>query len=524
MLALLRFSVGHPWLVVVASLLASAVFVCGVPAVEPRLDARSLIPAGDPAMAAGDVAARRFELRDMVVVAVGGRGGGTIYDPAALAVVAALGRDLARVAGIVPGSVVSLATVPRLHIDDDQLDLRPWLDRGVAPDAAMARRIQTETAALGLDDGVLAARDGRTAAIYADVRPEADRLRVSRQVQALAAKWSAAGWPIYYSGTAMAQAVLGEAAAHDLVRLVPVVVAVLAAVLSLAFRHWAPVVVSLLEVGLSQIWTVGIMGFQHQAVFVTTLVLPVILIVIGMTDDIYALNNYFSQARAEPGRPVGELIVESFGEVRFPILFTTITTFMGLVSIALTRLEPQRVFGLYGGLSLLFSSLGTFTLVPALLVLFDARPAPRRRLPARAFETAIARFLPALAKAGPRRVLASLLLALAAAGGLAAARLRVQDNWMANLPPSSPMVRGDRAINRRLAGTNPQRFEPDLVARARLLVGDILERAGAGDEIPAGTVRPSLCRSGSGGASHQQRRASEACAQGGTRVDRAAEK
>jgi len=452
MLGLLHFSVRYPRLVLAISLLLTAVCLCGVPLVRPRLDARSLIPAGDPAMVPGDAATRLFDVHDMVVVAVAAPGG-TIYSPPALALLAALGSDLARVEGIVPASVVSLATVPRLYLDHDLLDLRPWLERG-APDPLLAQRLRAETSALGLDDGVLAARDGRAAAIYAAVEPEADRPRLARRVRAVVARHATAGFPVYASGTAMAQAVLGEAAAADLVRLVPLVIVVLAAVLMFAFRHPAPAFVALLEVGLSQIWTIGIMGFRHEAVFVSTLVLPVILIVLGMTDDIYALHGYFTAARQLPRRSTAELIVETFGEVRMPILFTTITTITGLASIALTRLEPQRVFGVYGALSVLFSSLGTFTLVPALLVLLDPRPGAGRVPFARASQRLLERLAAALSAIDARWVLAALAVVAAAAAGLAASRLRIQDNWIGNLPPESDTVRGDRAINRLLAGTN----------------------------------------------------------------------
>jgi predicted RND superfamily exporter protein len=453
MLRLLRFSVAHPRLILALSLAFTLVCCFGVPRIRPRLDARSLIPAGDPSMAAGDAAAKLFRQRDVVVLAIAAPGAG-VYTPEALRLLTVLGNDLARVDGIVPGSIVSLATVPRLSIDNDVLDLRPLLERGAPPDAAMALRIRRETAALGLDDGVLVARDGKAAAIYAEVEPAADRSRLSERVRAVVARHQGSGFPIYLSGTAMAQAVLGDAAARDLVRLVPLVIAVVAGVMIFAFRHPAPAFVSLVEVGFSQIWTIGMMGFKEQPVFVTTLVLPVILIVIGVTDDIYALNSYFSLARRHPDRPVRELVIETFSEVSRPILLTSIATITGLLSLALTNLEPQRVFGIYGALSVLFSSLLTFTVVPALLVLLDLKLAPLKVPFARFAERTIATLVGGLTRIGPRVALLLIAGALAVAGFLVATRLKIEDNWIGNLPPHSLTATGDRAINRLLAGTN----------------------------------------------------------------------
>ena len=48
--------------------------------------------------------------------------------------------------------------------------------------------------------------------------------------------------------------------------------------LFLSFRHPIPALLSLAEIGVSLIWMSGLMGLTGQPVFVTTLVLPVVLI------------------------------------------------------------------------------------------------------------------------------------------------------------------------------------------------------------------------------------------------------
>jgi uncharacterized protein len=453
MLKLLRLSVAYPRTVVAiagALTLLAALHVTGV---RLRLDGRSLIPERHAAIAASDQAADLFAARDVIVVGLTAPATG-IYAPAALRLLAELSAEIAGVEGIVPGSVNSLATVPRLFIEDDTLDLQPLLDRGTPLDAALGARIRRETSALGLDDGVLAAADGRAAAIYAEVERDADRGAVRRRLLELAARHAGGPVAVHLSGTAMAQAVLGEAAARDLARLVPLVLAVIAAILVLAFRHWAPALVSLAEIGVSLLWTIGLMGAHGQPVFVTTLALPVILLAIGVTDDVYALNRYFAAARETPHRPPAELAIETFSGVYRAVLTTAATTIVGLFSLLASDIEPQRVFGLFGGLSVLFSTLLTFTLVPALLVLLRPRVRPAAMTAPRFAETWMQRLPAGLRKVGPRRLLALAAAVTVAALALTVWRLRIEDNWIDNLPPASETARGDRAINRVLAGTN----------------------------------------------------------------------
>jgi hypothetical protein len=78
--------------------------------------------------------------------------------------------------------------------------------------------------------------------------------------------------------------------------LIPAVIVVLGVMLFLSFRHPVPALLSLMEIGVSLIWMSGLMGLTGQPVFVTTLVLPVVLICVGVSDDVYALGHYFNEA------------------------------------------------------------------------------------------------------------------------------------------------------------------------------------------------------------------------------------
>jgi predicted RND superfamily exporter protein len=449
MRALLRFSVHHPRLVlgmVAAISLALGLFI---PQVQLRLDARSLVPAGHADLAASDRAASLFGLRDVVLMGVVSKDS-DIYNAETLSRIERLSQALSRVDGVIPSSVRSIATTPRLFIKDDRMDLRPFL---AGREAVFApEQIRRDVEALGLNDGVLVAVDGKTAVIFGEIRPGADRYLLLRQVKELADAEALNGDAIYLSGTALAQAVLGRASAQDLMRLVPLVIVVLVVVLLIAFRHPAPAFISLVEIGVSLVWTVGLLGLSGQSVFVTTLVLPVILISVGISDDVYVMKRYFNEARGASAQAVGERVCKVFGTMIWPIGLTTVSTIVGLLSLAATNLEPLRVFGLFGALAILFSALFTFSLVPALLVLLNPSVPRKENAVAERSEGEWSSLFHPLLAAGSRPILAvAMVVALCAI--LLTTRLRVDDSWIKNLPPTSEVAQGDKALNHLLAGT-----------------------------------------------------------------------
>ncbi len=374
-----------------------------------------------------------------------------VYTPETLQRIARFSDKLARVEGVVPGSVVSLSTVPRIALVDGKVDTGPLYRPDAQLNAESIQQLRREVVKRGYNTGLLVSADGKGAAIIAKVEPNADRYRLLEKTRALIASESAGKDTIYLSGSALAQAVLGQATARDLARLIPAVIIVLGAMLFLSFRHAAPALLSLTEIGVSLIWMAGLMGLTGEPVFVTTLVLPVVLICVGVSDDVYALGHYFTVAEHAKDSMIEETIVAAFSGATRPIATTAVSTVIGLLSMAAVSLNPLRVFGLFGSAAIVFSTLFTFSLLPALLALL--KPHVRwKGDPTLGGRPATSALRLLTGHASPRRVAVCALL-VAACAGLVTMRLRVDDSWIRNLPSNSDIVRGDRFFNEKMAGT-----------------------------------------------------------------------
>src|ERR1044072_5084355 len=183
---LLRFSIKHPRLVVT---LAGAITVCAlifIPRIQLRLDGRSLIPSGLPQFAEGDQAASRFELRDLVLIGVGNEKSG-IYTTETLQRIARLSDGLSRVEGVVPNSVVSLSTVPRLELVDGKVDTSPLYQPEDQLNTETIQQLRRDVGRRAYDIGLLVSRDEKGAAIIAKVEPGAERDRLLEEPRSLLA-------------------------------------------------------------------------------------------------------------------------------------------------------------------------------------------------------------------------------------------------------------------------------------------------------------------------------------------------
>lgn len=458
MIRLIKFSAQHPVVILTTVILLTIALCTFIPRVRLQLDARSLIPSGDPTLTASDNAANLFGLRDVVMIGVVSEDA-NIYSPETLNRIARLSKSLSAVKGVIAGSVMSLSTVSGQAEEDGKVVSYDLMAKNAELDSPAIRRLQEDVDRLGIANGLLVGKDGKAAAIFAEVDAEASRYDMLQEIRALLAAERDGKDSLYLTGTALAQAVLGQSAASDLARLIPAVILIVGCMLLLAFRHPAPALFSLAEIGVSLLWTIGLMGLTRQSVFVTTLVLPVILVSVGISDDVYALTHYFNHRRHTVDRSIQASVIEAFIQLIRPVGLTAISTTVGLLSLTVTGLEPLRVFGLYGAMAILFSTLFTFTLIPALLVILHPKLILNKD-PHTSLDGPVLKLYRGLIAAGPGHILL-IILVITGSAALLATKLQVDDTWIANLPADSDISRGDKVLNELFAGTTAIEFLAD---------------------------------------------------------------
>lgn len=476
---LLRYAVHHPRTVLITAALVTAVALLFIPRIQLRLDGRSLIPASEESLIGSDSAATTFELKDIVLLALVSESGEGMLTKEGLERIGAVSHELQQTQGIVPGTVTSISTMPLLRRMGGIIDPQPVLgNTPVSP--ARVEEVRKDVAALGLDNGIIISKDGRAAAVYAFAEARANREQLLERVREIAAR-NGKGFTINIGGNALAQAELGRSVGLDLFLLVPFMIVALVILMTIVFRKMSLALVSLAEIGLSLAWTIGLIGMLGEPVFITTLALPVVLIAIGVTDDIYGLNRYIGLRRKAAGWSNEQVVITAFASVSKPVLLTALTTMSGLASLSFASLEPLRVFGIFGAVAIGLSTLFTFTIVPALLalrppVLRDSSAKSNRRLAKAAIW-----LLDGVERLGPRRVVLGVVV-LAAGALYLATGLRIDDSWVQNLAPGSDVARGDKVINQFMGGSTTVEFALDADGGAGFRNPEQLRRLAALEE------------------------------------------
>ena len=154
-----------------------------------------------------------------------------------------------------------------------------------------------------------------------------------------------------------------QAMKEDLVKLVPFVVVIIGIVLYATLRSALGIVIPLVTVGTSVIWTVGLMIWRGIPVSIISMVMPVILVTIGIASSIHILNKY--QEGLAAGLSKRKALEETFAAITSPVAMAALTTAAGFASLITAFVHPIREFGVLTAIGVMLAMALSLSLVPA---------------------------------------------------------------------------------------------------------------------------------------------------------------
>jgi predicted RND superfamily exporter protein len=484
-----RFAIRFPRCSLLFTLLILIAAVPGLNRLKLRTDAQTLVPAGDAGVAFDHAIRQKFGIEDQMVVIIRAPRVEGVFNPVTIQLTRDLTAAFAKLPGLNPSNLLSLATEPSFRLRPGTLINQKLLEPPLtsAPELAQLRE---DLHRIKLYTGTLVSFDGRATAILLGVPANADRPALYHQVLKTVSAYPKGENEIFVTGAPVAESLLGAHILEDLgvpkkwlgaatsegvaettgklrtcpdelrlfitrrVGLVPLAALVMFLVLLLAFRNLPAAVVPLPGVAATLLFVLGAMGWCGVPVYLTIAVMPVLLTAIGVTNDIYLFNRYFTLLRERAGSPHEALVAETFEKLVCPVAVTSLTSAVGFFSFAFSPIAPVRAFGIVTGVGVLFGLFYSLTTVPALLVLLNPAWFLSGQRRAQRTRAALGEYFVQFARGVTkwRRAIAWSALLITALTPLGIRRLAVQDSWMDSFDPASEFRRNARIVNENFHG------------------------------------------------------------------------
>ena len=194
---------------------------------------------------------------------------------------------------------------------------------------------------------------------------DAHRREVTAALQSTIVDLSETSGQLVLSGLPVLRTTIPLALEADMTKLLGIGIIISFILLWLYFRRFSIAVLCFAGVAPAIVLTLGLMGYAGQSISVLTSVVPIVILVVALSDAIHLVVGTREAWRS--GRTITDAVVHTFTSLSRSCFFTSLTTALGFAGLIATRNHLIGEFGILSALAVIVAYLVTLTLLPALL-------------------------------------------------------------------------------------------------------------------------------------------------------------
>ncbi|WOJ98069.1 MMPL family transporter [Congregibacter brevis] len=255
---------------------------------------------------------------------------------------------------------------------------------------------------------------------------------------------------IFVGGVPMIAADMVSFVRSDLVLFGSAILAVMVLVLALIFRRLKWVVIPLLSCSLGVAYTLGILGYLDWRMTVISSNVVAVLLIVGLAIAIHLVVRYRELHQEQPDAPTFDRVRDTMRLMAVPCVYTGVTTMVAFVSLVVSGIQPVIDFGWMMTLGICVALLVSFSLVPALMLLWRKDP---KSVAAEEGAPFTMRFAQIADRQGSLVLWGSLALSVFVVVGVL--RLKVENRFIDYFKETTEIYQGMELLDARLGGTIP---------------------------------------------------------------------
>jgi predicted RND superfamily exporter protein len=455
-------TVDFPHLFIFGTLALTLFFALQLPKLRIETDLGVYLAEDHPSVLYQDLVEEVFNYQDSMVVALFNDGPHGIFNPQTLAKVQRLTKEIADIPYVKAQreeDVKSISTMDNIIGTEDGIEVTPLMEKVPATQEEI-NLLREAIYGNEMFPGWIVSEDGTAAVILAEIDyNENNESLAYQEIKKIVEREQGGGDRIYVAGQPVLEATFVHYIVRNLQVMLPIVIGIITVLLYLTFGSLRGVVLPLMVVVASVIWSMGIMSMVGVPFYDITTVTPVTLVAIGSAYGIHILNRYYEEVRERPGRNKKEIVLQSMLSIWQPVLMSSLTTAVGFASLCTSSLIPIFGFGIFTAAGILCALLFSLAFIPAGLML--VRIPAMSQTPGRRID--VGRIVQKYSDAvlaltgnwvyGQRRkiCLAGALVAVVALVGFM--RVRVNDSWLEMFDHDGEVYRSNKLIDEKLNGT-----------------------------------------------------------------------
>ena len=325
-------------------------------------DPENMLSADDPARVFHNQVKQTFTMRDMIVVGAVNNSETGIYNPQSLQAMNQLSTGILNLDGVIREDQMALNTVDNITQEGPGTIRFEWLMREAPTTAEQSLAVQEAVNRLPMLANTLVSGDGKAAAIYVPVESKDQSYRVAEEIRTLTEALNSND-QYHITGLPVAEDQFGVEMFIQMGIAAPMAGLAIFLLMWLFFRSVTLVTGPMIVAMATVLVTMGLLIGMGYTVHIMSSMIAIFLMPIAVVDSTHILSEFAD--RYKPGQDAKKVIAEVVNHLFTPMLYTSVTSAIGFLSLMLTPIPPVKVFGAFVGFGILLAFILTIFFIPA---------------------------------------------------------------------------------------------------------------------------------------------------------------
>ena len=361
-----EFAIKKPWIVIGIAVVITAFFAMQFPNIKIDTDPENMLPADEPARVFDHLTKEEFALHDFIAVGVVTEAGS--FNPTILNRVYDIVEEIEEIDGVIVEDIMAPSTVD---------DIKQGSGGSLIIETLMEDKIETQAEAdyilsrinsSPILRGKLASDDGRAIAVFVPIEAKDMSHRIAGELRAITDKYKS-DETYHIAGLPVAEDSFGAEMFSQMVYSAPAAMVIIFLLLLLFFRQMKIIMAPMIVAIMSVVWAMGLLILTGHTVHIMSSMIPIFLIPISVLNSIHIISEFHDHYGRYKHKAA--TIEHSISTLFLPMLFTSATTIVGFLSLALTPIPPVQVFGMFVAFGVLAAWFLSIMLNPAIGILIS---------------------------------------------------------------------------------------------------------------------------------------------------------
>lgn len=459
----IQFSIHRPKLVTAIMVLTTLLLGSLMSMVQVDTDPENMLAKDEAVRVFHHLTKKEFTLHDVVVLGVVNEADPDgVFNPATLKRVQELTDYSLNLSDpqdptkrVVSQNVIAPSTVDNIEQAGLGQVRFEWLMAKVPATRAEALKIRDNAMSNPLLKGTMVSEDGKALCIYLPITSKDFAYQV-REHLLEKIKGFTGDEQYYITGLPVAEDTFGVEMFYQMAISAPLAMVAIFLLMLIFFKKIRMILSPMILAMVTVICTMGLLIGTGNTLHIMSSMIPIFLMPIAVVDSIHILSEFFDAYQKIGDRR--KTIEHVMDQLFMPMLYTSLTSAAGFLSLALTPIPPVQTFGLFVALGIMLAWVLTILFVPAYVMMLKEESLAdfgisKKNKPAS--ETALfshLRWLKNFTFDRARLVMVLTLLVLAVAG-YGISKIQINDNPVKWFTKNHPIREADRVLNKHFGGT-----------------------------------------------------------------------